>query len=218
MGKDKEKALNILIADDHAIVRKGLKQILAEIPEQVFIVEAKDGNEVLEKIAKKSFDIVLLDISMPGRSGLDVLKQMKKEQPAIKVLMLSIYPEEQYAVRTLKAGASGYITKESSPDELLDAVREIIQGKRYVTASLAEKLVQNLNYNENLPAHEKLSDREYEVLCMIASGKTLSDISAELSLSIKTVSTYRARILEKLKLKNNMHLTRYVLEHGIQCT
>lgn len=216
MSRDKKRALNILVADDHAIVRKGLKQILAELPERVFLTEAIDGNDALEKIAEKSFDIVLLDISMPGKSGLDVLKQIKKEQPALNVLMLSIHPEEQYALRSLKAGASGYITKESSPDELVNAVREIIDGKKYVTESLAEKLVQYLNYSGDLAPHETLSDREYEVFCMIVSGKTLRDISAELSLSVKTVSTYRSRILEKLKVKNNIHLTRYALEHGIK--
>jgi DNA-binding NarL/FixJ family response regulator len=207
--------LRILIADDHTVVRKGLTQILHDMLEHVMIDEAENGNEVLEKIKLTPYDLIMMDISMPGRSGLETLKQIKKLYPAQKVLMLSIHPEDQYAIRSLKAGSSGYLTKATNPEELMRAINEILKGKKYVTSSVSEKLLSNLNDYGNIPPHEKLSDREYEVFTMIASGNTLSDISDELSLSVKTVSTYRSRILEKLKLNNNMQLTRYALERKL---
>ncbi len=207
--------INILIADDHTIVRKGLKQILAETPDMVVADEASNGFEVMEKIRKNHFDVLLLDISMPGKSGLDILKELKAESPKLPVLVLSMYPEEQYAIRVLRAGAAGYLTKESAPDELVVAMRKVAQGKKYVSPSLAEKLALDLEMDTTKPLHETLSDREYQVLCMIASGKTVGEIAEGLSLSAKTVSTYRARILEKMNMKNNSELTHYAIQNKL---
>lgn len=207
--------IRILIADDHAIVRRGLKQILSEIPEVEAIDEAGNGQEVLAKLGKSGYDLVLLDISMPGRSGLDVLKQIKADRPGQQVLMLSMHPEEQYAVRALKAGASGYLTKESAPEELITAARKILSGGKYVSAALAEKFASELNRDIEKAPHETLSDREFEIMLMIASGKTVKEIGDELALSIKTVSTYRSRILAKMNLKNNAEITRYAIENGL---
>jgi DNA-binding NarL/FixJ family response regulator len=207
--------IRILIADDHTIVRKGLKQIIAETTDMAVTDEACDGQEVLNKVRKDSFDMVLLDISMPGRTGLDILRELKTENPKLPVLVLSMYPEEQYAVRVLKAGASGYLTKESAPDELIAAIRKVSMGKRYVTPSLAEKLALNLQVDSDKPLHETLSDREYQVMCMIASGKTVGEIADKLSLSAKTISTYRARILEKMKMKNNAEITHYAIQNRL---
>lgn len=207
--------IKILIADDHAVVRKGLKQILAETTDIVAADEAINGQEVLEKIRKNDYDIVMLDISMPGRNGLDILKQVKNEKPEMSVLILSMHPEEQYAVRALKAGASGYLTKDSAPDELILAIRKISQGRKYITSSLAERLAFYLEVDSEKPLHEALSDREYEVMRMIASGKTVREIAEELFLSIKTISTYRSRILEKMGMKNNTELVRYALKNRL---
>ncbi len=207
--------INILIADDHTIVRKGLKQILAETQDMVVTGEASNGFEVMEKVRSNHYDVLLLDISMPGKSGLDILKELKTEQPKLPVLVLSMYPEEQYAVRVLRAGASGYLTKESAPDELVVAMRKVAQGKKYVSPSLAEKLAVELEADATKPAHEMLSDREYQVLCMIASGKTVGEIAEKLSLSAKTISTYRARILEKMNMKNNAELTHYAIQNKL---
>lgn len=207
--------LKILIADDHPIVRTGLKQILDEAPVKLVCQEAKDGREVLRKTAGQDFDLVLLDIAMPGVNGLDCLKQIKKEKPRLPVLIISMYPEEQYAVRALKAGASGYLTKQSAPDELLLAIKKVLSGGKYVSASLAEKMAWQLEKDGAEHPHETLSDREYEVLRLIASGKTASRIAAQLCLSVKTVSTYRARILLKMKLKNNAELTHYAIRNHL---
>ncbi len=208
--------MNILIADDHTIVRRGLKEILNEEFKDSEIIEVSDGNQLMAKMhGKTKFDIVISDLSMPGRGGLDVLKQLKEEFPKQPVLILSIYPEEQYAMRVMKAGASGYLTKDSAPDELVKAVKQILNGRKYITASLAEQLVTNINADTNKKLHELLSDREFEVLKLIASGKTVTDIADKLSLSITTISTYRARILEKMNLKNNAELTRYALENNL---
>lgn len=207
--------IKLLIADDHTIVRKGLKQILAETSDIVVSDEATNGQEVLNKVKQDSFDMVLLDISMPGKSGLDVLKELKIERPKLPVLILSMYPEEQYAVRVLRAGASGYLTKESAPDELILAIRKVAQGKKYVSSSLAEKLAFDLRIDTSKPVHENLSDREYQVMCLIASGKTVTEISEILSLSVKTISTYRSRILEKMNMNNNAELTRYAIENRL---
>ncbi len=207
--------IRILIADDHAIVRRGLKQILSDIPEVEAIDEASNGQEALAKLGKSNYNLVLLDISMPGRSGLDVLKQIKAERPGQQVLMLSMHPEEQYAVRALKAGASGYISKESAPEELIIAAKKILSGGRYVSASLAERFASELNRGIEKAPHETLSDRELEIMLMIASGRTVKEIGNELALSIKTVSTYRSRILAKMNLKNNAEITRYAIENGL---
>jgi len=207
--------IKILIADDHPVVRKGLKEIIKENSDMVVAAEAGHGQEVLEKALKKEFDVVVLDISMPGRSGLEVLKQLKRERPELSVLILSIHPEEHYAVRVLKAGASGYLTKESVPDELIKAIRKISTGRKYISSTLAEKLAFDLESGGEKPAHERLSDREYEVMCLIASGKTLKEIAEKLCLSAKTISTYRSRILEKMKMKNNAELTHYAIKNNL---
>lgn len=207
--------IKILIADDHAIVREGLKQIISENPDMVVAAEAGNGAEVMEKVSENNFDVVLLDISMPGKSGLDVLRQLKSEKPKLPVLMLSVHPEEQYAMRALRAGASGYLTKESAPDELISAVRRIAQGRKYVSLSLAERLAFELGIDFKKERHEVLSDREYQVMCMIASGKTTKEIAEELSLGIQTVGTYRNRILEKMRMKNIAEVIHYAVKRGL---
>ncbi len=207
--------IKILVADDHAVVREGVKQILSETADMVVAAEASSAQEVLNKVWENNYDLVLLDISMPGRGGLDVLKQLKDEKPGLPVLILSIYPEEQYAVRALRAGASGYLTKESAPDELIAAIRKISQGGKYVSASLAEKLAFDMEIGAEKPPHEMLSDREYQVMCMIAKGKTVKEIAGELSLSVKTISTYRSRILDKMRMKGNAELTRYAIKNSL---
>jgi len=205
----------IIIVDDHPIVRQGLKQVLSEEPDMAMFGEAQNSEEVLELIRKEDWDIVVLDITMPGRGGLDVLKEIKHERPKVPVLILSIHPEDQYAVRALKAGAAGYLTKESAPEELVRAIRKILRGGKYVSSTLAEKMAFNLEMEAEKPLHEALSDREYQVLLMIASGKTTSGIAEEMALSVKTVSTYRARILEKMKMKSNADLTYYVIKNNL---
>ncbi len=207
--------IKILIADDHAIVREGLKQILAETPDMIVADEASNGQELIAKMEKSEVDVVLLDISMPGRNGIEVLKQLKAERPRVSVLILSMYSEEQYAMRALRAGASGYLTKESAPDELIEAIRRVSKGRKYISPSVAEKLAVNLEPGTEKPPHEILSDREYQVMCMIASGKTVKEIGDELQLSVKTISTYRSRILEKLDLRNNAALTHYAIQNRL---
>ena len=209
------QVLKILVADDHTIVREGLKQILGEVPDMIVAGEASDGSEALHKVRQDHYDLVLLDIAMPGIGGLDVLKQLKSEKPDLPVLMLSMYPEEQYAVRTLKAGASGYLTKESASDELIAAIRKVSSGGKYVTSSLAEKLASRLDTYSDKPVHERLSDREYQVVRMIASGKTVTEIAEELSLSVKTISTNRSRALIKMGMKTNAEITYYAIKHGL---
>lgn len=206
----------ILIADDHTIVREGLKQILAETRDMVVTGEATNGQEVIDKVQANNYDVILLDISMPGRNGLDILKQLRTDNPRVSVLILSMYAEEQYAVRALRAGAAGYITKESAPDELIQALRKVSQGRKYISPTLAEKLALNLEGgDEKKPPHETLSDREYQVFCMIASGKMIKEIADELALSVKTVSTYRSRILDKMGLKSNAALTHYAIQNKL---
>jgi two-component system invasion response regulator UvrY len=207
--------IKILVADDHPIVRKGLKQIIADSPGMVVAGEASDGQKVLDQVQKDDYDVVLLDISMPGRSGLDILEQLKSERPGLAILVLSIYPEEQYAVRVLRAGASGYMTKESAPEELIAAIRAVSSGRKYVSSSLAQRLATELGAAAQKSTQELLSDREYSVLRLIASGKTKGGIAEELSLSPKTISTYRSRILKKLGLKTDVELVRYAIEHRL---
>jgi DNA-binding NarL/FixJ family response regulator len=207
--------VNVIVIDDHPIVRQGLKQILLEEPDMVVYGEAQNSQEALDLIRKRDWDIVVLDITMPGRGGLDVLKEIKHERPKLPVLILSIHPEDQYAVRALKAGASGYLNKESAPDELVQAIRKILRGGKYVSSALAEKLVSDLGMGGERPLHETLSDREYQVMLMIASGKTTSEIAEEMALSMKTVSTYRARILEKMGMKSNGDLIYYVIKNNL---
>lgn len=207
--------IKVLIADDHAIVRQGLKRILAETPDMTVAGEAQNGVEALKKIREGEWDVVLLDVSMPGRNGVDTLKQIMSENRGIKVLILSMYPEDQYAVRLLKIGASGYMTKETAPEELVEAIRKVAQGKKYISPTLAELLLIELGVDSEKPLHETLSDREYQVFRLIGSGKTVSEIATLMSLSVKTISTHRAHILEKMKLKNNAELTLYVIQNSL---
>jgi len=205
----------VLVADDHPVVRQGVRRLLQEGPEPATVGEAQDADEALRMVREQDWDLVLLDISMPG-GGLDALKQIRQERPRLPVLVLSVHPEDQYAVRVLKAGASGYVTKDSPPDELKRAIRKVSLGGKFVSTALAEKLAAGLEGRAVTGSeHESLSDREYQVLCMIASGKTVSEIGRELELSVKTISTYRARILKKLALRNNTELARYGIQHHL---
>jgi two-component system invasion response regulator UvrY len=207
--------MKVLVADDHAVVRRGVLQILEDIPDMVAAGEASTGREVLRAVQEHDYDVLVLDIAMPDGGGLEVLKQLQSLKPNLRVLVLSMYPEKQYALRALKAGAAGYLTKESAPEELIAAIRKVARGGKYVTQSLAEKLAVELGDEVEKAPHEALSDREYQVMCLLTSGKTLTEIAADLSLSIKTVSTYRTRILDKLNLKSTADIIRYALEHGL---
>jgi two-component system, NarL family, invasion response regulator UvrY len=203
--------IRILIADDHSIVRRGLKEILLDEFPDACISEVNNGAELLNKARGETWNIIISDLSMPGRNGLETLKQLKTESPKIPVLILSMHPEDQYAIRVLRAGAAGYLTKESASDELVNAVRKILDGRRYITPSIAEKLAANLEQDVSKALHETLSDREFDVLKLIASGKTVSEIADFFSLSVNTVSTYRSRILEKMNMKTNAELTHYAV-------
>lgn len=207
--------IQILIADDHAIVRAGLRQIISENPDMAVSAEAGNGQELLELVRSNPPDVIVLDITMPGRDGLDALKQIKKDHPRLPVLVLSMHPEEHYAVRVLKAGASGYLSKESAPEELIRAILKIHKGRKYISASLAEKLADALEEDKHTPLHECLSDREFQVLCMIANGMPVKRIADALCLSIKTISTYRSRILDKMNQKSNADLTYYAIKNGL---
>jgi DNA-binding NarL/FixJ family response regulator len=207
--------IKILITDDHAIVRRGLRQILSETSDIVVGDEAENAHQLLELLPKNDYGVLVLDISLPGRSGFDILKQVKTLRPKLPILIHSMHSEEQFAVRALKAGASGYITKESAPEELIKAIRKVHAGGRYVSATLGEKLALGLVEDSSKAPHETLSDREYQVMYLIASGKMSKDIAQELSLSVKTVSTYRARVLEKMKMKTNADLTRYAIHNNL---
>lgn len=207
--------LKILVVDDHPVVRQGLKRIIAETYGGIVIDEACNGREAINKVRETDYDVVLLDISLPDLHGLDVLKQLKSEKPKLPILILSIHPEEQYALRVLRHGASGYLTKDSAPDELIAAIQKVSSGGKYISHSLAEKLASNLNTDVEKPLHDILSDREYQVLCLIASGKATKDIAEELLLSVKTVSTYRSRILSKMAMKNNAELIRYGVQNQL---
>lgn len=207
--------IRILTADDHAIVREGLKLILDEAPDLEVTAEAGSGPEVLSLIHEDKFDLVLLDISMPGSNGIEVLKSIKRVAPALPVLILSMYPEEQYAIRALKAGASGYITKDAPSNELLVAIRKVVSGGRYVSGSLAETLAFRLNEQTDKLPHELLSDREYQVFQLIAAGISTREIAGSMTLSIKTVSTYRTRILSKMNMKSNAQLIRYAVQREL---
>jgi len=207
--------IRLIIADDHTLVRKGLKQLILESPDVSVVDEAKDGLEAVNKVRDNDYDMVLLDISLPGRSGLDALKQIKSYKPDLPVLMLSMHPEEQYAVRSIRAGASGYLTKESAPDELIAAIHKVSKGGKYITSSLAEKLAIEIEKKTEDTLHHSLSDREFQVLCMIASGKAVKEVADILSLSVKTISTHRAHILQKMGMKNNAQLTHYAIKRGL---
>jgi DNA-binding NarL/FixJ family response regulator len=207
--------LRFLIADDHTVVRKGLKQILLEAYPSALIEEVADAENLFLRVMKDDWDVVISDISMPGRSGLEVLQQIRQTYPKVPILILSVHPEDQYAIRVLKAGASGYLNKDSAPEELVNAVNRVLLGKKYITSSIAERLATTLELDSDKLPHELLSDREFEVLKLLASGKSVSDIAQQLSLSVTTVSTYRARILAKMNLKTNADLTLYSVENKL---
>ena len=209
------KPYRILIVDDHAIVREGLKQILAEVDDIEVAGEADCSSRALQMARREPWDLVLMDITMPDRSGLETLELMKKEHPGIKVLMLSMHRETQYAVRALKSGAAGYLNKQSAPDQLVDAIRLVASGKKYISAEVAQELASQVSGERTGLPHEGLSNREYQTLCMIASGLPVSAIADQLALSVKTISMYRARLLKKMQLKNNAELTHYAIKQGL---
>jgi len=207
--------MHILIADDHAVVRRGLKEILAEAIPAARFSEAGNGDEVLSRLAASPVSVLVLDINMPGRSGLDVLRDVKRDYPRVPAIILSMQPEDQYAMRCLRAGAAAYINKDSAPEELAQAIKKILSGGRYVSPSFAEKLVAQLDEPAGKPLHELLSDREYEVMRMIASGEPLTEIAGRLHVSVKTVSTYRTRIMEKMQMKSNAEVARYAMKYQL---
>ena len=207
--------LRVLIADDHPVVRQGLRQILADEPDIVVAGEAANAREVLDMARRTTCDVVLLDVTMPGRSGLEALKDLRREHPKLPVLILSIHPEDQLGVRAIQGGAAGYVTKDSAPEELVTAIRKVCSGGKYVSPALAERLAAHIAADSPGSLHAALSDREFEVLRSISGGKTVTQIAKELSLSVKTISTYRARVLQKLQLKNNAQLTRYALDNRL---
>jgi two-component system, NarL family, invasion response regulator UvrY len=207
--------IEVFIADDHAVVRRGIKQILADDPEITVIGEASNAEEIMQQLYEKHWDVLILDITMPGKSGLDVLIELRQRKPDMKILILSMHPEEEVALTALKSGAAGYLNKSSVPGELVKAVKRINLGGRYITTSLAESIAFSIEKDPAILPHQYLSDREFQVMCLIASGNTLTEISKILSLSIKTVSTYRTRILEKLNMNTNVELTHYAIKHRL---
>jgi len=208
-------ALQVLIADDHAIVREGLRRILADTSDIEVAGDAASGVEAFKLARHTEFDVLLLDISMPDRSGIEVLKQFRLEFPKLAVLMFSMHREDQYAIRSLKAGASGYINKQSAPAELVNAIRQVAKGRKYISIELAQQLANQVGDDREIPPHETLSDREYQTLLMIAGGKTVSDIAVDLTLSVKTISMYRSRLLQKMKLRHNAELTHYAIRNQL---
>jgi len=210
-----EQMIRVLVADDHPLLRSGLKQVLAQEPDLALAGEAEDSEQVLQRVKDESWDVVILDITMPGRGGLDVLREIRRFRPTLPVLVLSMHAEDQFAVRAIKAGASGYLSKINGTAEVVRAIRKVLTGKKYVSPSLAETLANSLDSDNDRPPHEILSDREFQVFCKIASGKTVSQIAAEISLSVKTISTYRSRVLEKMNMRNNAEITRYAIQKGL---
>lgn len=206
---------HILIVDDHAVVRAGLKQFLLDDSRITKVDEAESGQQAMDALRRSRYDLLVLDINMPGRNGLDILRNVTSAHPDTKVLIVSGYPERQYAVNVLKSGASGYISKESAPEELLKAVHAVLAGRRYVSATLAEQLVSDLDVDNEKPIHSSLSEREFQIFCKLATGKAVSDIAEELCLSVKTVSTYRSRVLEKMNFVSNADITTYALRNGL---
>ena len=207
--------MRIVIADDHPVVRRGLKAIVEDALRPAYVDEARDAAELLSLVRKREPDVVLLDIAMPGRSGLEALKELRREHPKVPMLVLSVHSEDQFAVRSIRAGASGYLTKDSAPEELVDAIRTVLAGRRYLTPSVAERLASAVETDANRPPHEMLSDREFHVLRRLAAGKTNGEVAEELALSAKTVSTYRTRTLRKMGMRTNAELTQYAVRHGL---
>ncbi|WP_016835055.1 response regulator transcription factor [Herbaspirillum lusitanum] len=213
--KKNSSAIKVAIADDHAIVREGLRQICSGTKDIIVVGNAENGLETIKLTRLGNCDVLLLDIILPDRTGIDVLKQIKKEIPKLPVLMLSIHREDQYAIRALKAGAAGFLNKQAAPAELINAIRQVAAGRKYISPSLAQELANQIGFDHETPLHETLSDREYQTMVMIASGKTVSDIAAELLLSVKTISMYRSRVLAKMKLRHNAELTHYALKNNL---
>ena len=207
--------IRAFIVDDHAILRRGIRDILSDGEGIEVVGEAQDYNELRNKMRNLQIDVLLLDVNLPGKNGIDILKTLREEHPRVKVLMLSMYPEDQYALRALKAGAWGYLNKASAPEQLLDAVAQIMAGRKFITPAIAQSLADNLSSDTSELPHTKLSDREFQTLCLMASGNRLADIAATLALSPKTVSVYRARILEKMGMSHNAELTHYALKHKL---
>ena len=207
--------IRVLICDDHVVVREGLKRIIDDSKDMKVTGEAGNSQEVTQVFGRRNCDVVVLDLTMPGRNGLDALKELKRERSSVPILILSMHPEEQFALRTLKAGADGYLTKDSEPEKLLEAIRKVYGGGKYITMELAEQLAIEIQKGSERPSHEILSDREFQVLRHLAKGKTITDVANELSISVKTVSTYRSRILEKTNLKTNVEMTHYAIQHGL---
>lgn len=207
--------MRVLIADDHPVVRHGLRQMLAQESDVTIVGEARDGQEVIDLCGRVAWDVAVLDYHMPGKNGLELVKELRQRYPGRSVLILSMYPEDTYAVRALKAGASGYLTKESAPEDLVAAIRKVAAGGKYVTAALGERLALDLEDSHDAPTHEILSDREYQIMWMIVSGKALTQIGRELNLSPNTISTYRARILRKMGMKSNAELLHYAIQHHL---
>jgi DNA-binding NarL/FixJ family response regulator len=207
--------VRILIADDHPLLRNGLRQVISQEPDLEVAGEAENSDQVLRHIRERTYDVLVLDLTMPGRGGMDILRDVRRENPTLPILILSMHAEDQFAVRAIKAGANGYLSKENAGPEVVKAIRKVLTGKKYVSPSLAEMLANALDHDSERPPHESLSDREFQVLCKIASGMTVSQIAAEIALSVKTVSTYRARVLEKMNMHNNAELTRYAIQSGL---
>jgi DNA-binding NarL/FixJ family response regulator len=207
--------LRVLVADDHEVVRKGLMKVLAETLQPIKIDEARNGQEAVSKVWKSEYDLVVLDLKMPGKSGLDVLKEIKDHRPKLPVMILSMHPEEQFAIRAIRAGASGYLTKDCAGDEMVLAMRKVLKGEKYISGSLAQILAGELDSDPEKPPHEILSDREFQVMLMIASGKPVGAIAKELCLSVKTISSYRTNILLKMKMKNNAEITHYAMQNKL---
>jgi two-component system, NarL family, invasion response regulator UvrY len=207
--------IKVLIADDHVVVRAGLKQILAEVTDIVIAGEADNGLDAIHRARQQEYDVLLLDISLPDRNGIDVLKQIRKEAPKMAVLIFSVQREDHYAIRSLKAGAAGYLSKQCTAEQIIQAIRQVASGLKYISVSLAQQLANQIDQDYEVPLHDKLSDREYQTLTLIASGKTISAIAAELSLSVKTISEYRSRILVKMNLKNSAELTHYAIKNQL---
>ncbi len=207
--------IKVLVADDHALIRKGLKQLLDDTEDMRVIGEAENGMQAIRMVEEAAYDVVLLDISMPDKHGVEVLKQLKASKPQLPVLMLSMHPEEQYALRSMKAGAAGYLNKQSAPLQLVTAIRQVASGKKYISTELAEQLANGLSQGYQELLHQTLSNREYQTLCLMASGKKLSEMADIMSLSPKTVSVYRSRLLEKMKLKNNAEAIHYAISNHL---
>jgi len=207
--------IRVAVADDHAIVRQGLRHVLTAEPDIAIAGEASNHGEVIQLLRREACDVLVLDVAMPGKNGIDTLKQVKSEWPKLPVLILSMYPEDQYAFRALKAGASGYLTKMAAAGQLVEAIRQVVRGRKYITPELAASLAESFDRDPDVPPHTLLSDREFQTLRLIAAGRTLAQIGEELALSPKTVSVYRARLLAKLRLATNAELTRYALEHKL---